>query len=212
MIKISVKGLAKFMTSGSVGQRSVLKNFKFPDPQGAVQAAYYSEARRAIEEFHESENDAASIVEEVKKLSEKAYSASENSRVRIEHNIRALQSYLNIFGTENFTILPCPRLSLIHNSVSVGSTPDLCARYKGRRKLIKLDLGTRSPDPKVVNIVLQVIFEAAQLANLSIEPRDVLYLDVPGETIHRTAKTRSRLKKEIEAACENIEALWPSIK
>jgi hypothetical protein len=212
MIRITAKGLAKFMTSGSVGQRSVLRNFKFPDPEGGVQAAYYSEARRAIEEFHESENDAASIVREVQKLSEKSFRASGNSKIRIEHNIRALRHYLEIFGSEDFKILPCPTLALIHNTVSVGSTPDFCVRHKGRKKLVKLDLGTRPPDPKVVGIVLQVIFEAAQSANINILPGDVLYLDVPGEIVHKTAKTRSRLKREIEAACENIEALWASIK
>jgi hypothetical protein len=212
MIKISVKGLAKFMTSGSVGQRNVLRNFKFPDPEGGVQAVYYSEARLTIKEFHESGNNPSSIVSEVKKLTEKAYQANPKSRIRIEHNIRALRQYLKIFGGLPFKVVPSPKLALVQGDVSIGATPDFCAKHKGTKKLVKLDLGTKPADPKVVKIILQVIYEAAKGGIPNLEPRDVLYLDVPGEKIHKTAKTKSRLTKEIQAACQNIEALWPSIR
>lgn len=212
MIRISVKGLAKFMTGGPAAQRKILRDFKFPDPEGGVQASYYSEARRAIEEYHESQNDPATIASEVKSLSEKAYSASGRQQVRIEHNIRALQSYLENFGHESFKVLPTPSLSLSHRSVSVGATPDLFVRHKGNNRLIKLDLGARAPDQRLVAIVLQVIYEAARSSGLSLEPKDILYLDVPRAKVHRSAKVRTRLKGEIEAACQNIEALWPTIR
>ena len=39
MIKITAKGLAKFMTAGESRKRSILRNFKFPDPEGYAQAA-----------------------------------------------------------------------------------------------------------------------------------------------------------------------------
>lgn len=212
MIRISVKGLAKFMTAGPATQRKVLKDFKFPDPEGGVQASYYSEARSAIAEFHGSDNNPATIAAEVQRLSEKAYDASGRQRVRIEHNIRALQSYLENFGHESFRVLPTPSLSLSQRTVSVGATPDLFVRHKGSNKLIKLDLGTKAPDKRLVAIVLQVIYEAARSSGLSLKPKDVLYLDVPRANVHRSAKVRTRLKGEIEAACENIEALWPTIK
>ncbi len=35
MIKISLKGLAKYMTASPVGQRKVLRDFKYPDPAAA---------------------------------------------------------------------------------------------------------------------------------------------------------------------------------
>src|SRR5437879_436062 len=132
MIRISVKGLAKFMTAGPATQRKVLIDFKFPDPEGGVQASYYSEARSAITEFHESQNDPATIASEVQRLSEKAYQASGRQRTRIEHNIRALRSYLENFGNESFKVLPTPPLSLSHRSVSIGATPDLFVRHKAR--------------------------------------------------------------------------------
>lgn len=212
MIKITAKGLAKFMTSGSIGQRNVLRNFKFPDPEGGVQAAYYSEARRTIKDFHESGNNPANIVAEVKRLSDKAYLANPKGRVRIEHNIRALRQYLKIFGDAKFKVIPNSPLEFVYRGVSIGATPDFCAKYEGKRKLIKLDLGNRPANLTVVKVILQVMFEAARGTFTNLEPKDVLYLDVPGEKIRTTVRKGSRLTKEIEAACENIEALWPSIR
>jgi hypothetical protein len=212
MIRISVKGLAKFMTAGPAAQRKVLRDFKFPDPEGGVQASYYSEARRAITEFHESENDPATIAREVESLSAKAFQASGRQQVRIEHNIRALQSYLANFGHETFVVLPTPSISLSHRSVSIGATPDLFVRHKTSNRLIKLDLGAHAPDQRLVGIILQVIYEAARSSGLSLKPTDIVYLDVPRAKAYRSARIRTRLKSEIEAACQNIEALWPTIK
>jgi hypothetical protein len=46
MIRITVKGLAKFMRKGPVGQRTVLRDFKFPrGPAARAQTVYYAEAR-----------------------------------------------------------------------------------------------------------------------------------------------------------------------
>ena len=197
MIRISVKGLAKFMTGGPATQRKVLRDFKFPDPEGGVQAAYYSEARRAIAEFHGSQNDPATIAQEVKNLSEKSFHASGRQKIRIEHNIRALQSYLASFGHESFKVLPTPSLSLSHRSVSIGATPDLFVCHKKSNRLIKLDLGARTPDQQLVGIVLQVIYDAARSSGLSLKPRDVLYLDVPRAKVYRSEIGRASCRERV---------------
>ncbi len=36
MIKLSAKGLAKFMTLSAAGQRKVLRDYKYPDEEGAA--------------------------------------------------------------------------------------------------------------------------------------------------------------------------------
>ena len=63
MIKITAKGLAKYMTSGEARKRKILRDYKFPDPEGAVQSKYYAEARRVIEDYHGGGNDASIIVQ-----------------------------------------------------------------------------------------------------------------------------------------------------
>jgi len=212
MIRITVKGLAKFMTSGFAGQRKILHDFKFPDPEGGVQAAYYADARRAIKEYHDSENDAAVIAYAVDDLKGKAHRETERKRTRLEHNIRALESYLDNFGDKNFKVLAMPELKYSRGAVVVSAIPDLCVQQDGRKKLIKLDFGSKEPDTKLVNIIIQVIYQAASSEGLPVTPKDVIYLDVPRGRVHKGARVRTRLNKEIQAACDNIEALWPGIK
>jgi hypothetical protein len=48
MIKISLKGLAKFMTASPSAQRKVLRDYKYPKPEGEAQASFYRDARRDI--------------------------------------------------------------------------------------------------------------------------------------------------------------------
>jgi hypothetical protein len=212
-IKLSVKGLAQFMTAGPVRQRSVLRSQKFPSKQENVAIiVYYGEARRAIETYHESDNDPATLVSAVDKLSKKEAGASGQSAVRLNHNIRGIQTYLTHFGGKKFSILESPKIKYVRKSVTISAMPDLFVIEAGARKMIKLDFSEKAPDERVITIVLQVMYEAAIMAGLKIKPKDVVYLDVVRNQQHGGAKLRSSLKKEVDAACDNIEALWPTIQ
>jgi hypothetical protein len=53
MIKIGVKGLAKFMTSTAAAQRKVLQDYKFPDEdEPKAMRLYYGEAVDSIRTYH----------------------------------------------------------------------------------------------------------------------------------------------------------------
>ena len=212
-IKLSVKGLAQFMTSGAAKQRSILRTQKFPSKQENVAIiVYYGEARRAIEAFHEGDNDPAALVSVVDALSKKEAASSGQTAVRLNHNIRGMKTYLTYFGDRKFKILPTPKLKYNHSSVIVSAMPDLFVSENGTPKLIKLDFSEKLPDERVITIILQVTYEAAVLAKLNVKPKDVIYLDVSRNQQHTGAKLRSSIKKDVDAACDNIEALWSTIK
>src|SRR5580692_5369330 len=139
MIRLTAKGLAKYMTSGHATQRKILWNYKHPDPEGAVQAKYYSEARHAIERYHESGNDVSVAVRAVESLHAKAGRTNGRAQDRIRNNIRALESYIKHFGKRTLDILPTPNLSYVHGQVQVSAFPDLYVSERGRHKIIKLD-------------------------------------------------------------------------
>jgi hypothetical protein len=212
MIKITVKGLAKFMTKGPVGQRKVLRDFKFPKPEGFVQSIYYGEARRAIRDYHSKGNSPATLVKAIEDLRAEADRAAGQAQRRLEHNIRAVESYLKHFANRRFRVLQTPRLGYSRQNLYVSATPDLFVEEKGREKLIKLELGADAPDRAMIKIILQVMYEAALSNGVRVRPQDVIYLDASRAVQHRGAKARARVTREIEAACENIEAMWPGIK
>ncbi|MGC1687568.1 MAG: hypothetical protein WA734_18220 [Candidatus Acidiferrales bacterium] len=211
MIRITAKGLAKYMTSGDASKRKILHDFKFPDPEGAVQAKYYAEARRAIEQYHGGGNDASIIVSAVDELNTKAARELGRKHDRLRNNIRALESYLTNFGKKSLTILPTPDVKFTHGQVLVSAYPDLYVKDGDRHKIIKLDLGKDHPKPEMIRIVLQVTYAAAQAANLPVLPKDVIYVEVEHGTQHSGVAKRSRLQKDIEAACQTIEDVWPRL-
>ncbi len=158
MIRITAKGLAKYMTSGDARKRKILRDYKVPDPEGAVQSKYYAEARRVIERYHGGGNDASIIVSAVDELNTKAAREFDRKRDRLRNNIRALESYLSNFGKKKLTILPTPDVKFTHGQVLVSAYPDLYVKDADRHKIIKLDLGKDHPKPEMIKIVLQVMY------------------------------------------------------
>lgn len=211
-MKISLKGLAKYMTSGFATQRKILRNFKYPDPEGFAQAIYYADARRAIRDYHSRQNDPTVLLRAVDKLQIKASRSHGSARTRHDHNIRAIQSYSNHFHRRKFAIQSNPRLDYSHGKVVVSCMPDLYVTERGREKIIKLELGADAPDPKMLRIILQVLYEAAKEAGLPVRPQDVICLDASRAIQHKGARLRTRMKTEVEAACQNIEVMWATIK
>jgi|SRR5579863_517268 len=211
MIRLTAKGLAKYMTSGPASQRKILWNYKHPDPEGAVQSKYYSEARHAIERYHTSGNDASVAVRAVDLLHTKFLRLEGRKQDRIKNNIRALESYLQHFGKKTLSILPPPDLTYAYGQVAVSAYPDLYVRDGDRHRIYKLDFSKENAKPLAITIVLQITFVAAQNAGLPVLPRDVIYLDVARGREYKGARVRAHLMRDVEAACQTIEDVWPRL-
>jgi hypothetical protein len=54
-VKLNVRGVAKYIAAGPAKQRRVLRDYKYPDPQGYAQAGYYRDAQEIIEAYHRGE-------------------------------------------------------------------------------------------------------------------------------------------------------------
>lgn len=212
MIRLTVKGLAKFMTRKPAAQRKILHDFKFPQPEGHVQTVYYREARQAIHDYHNEGNNPATLIGAVDSLRARADRSQGQTQIRLEHNIRALESYLKHFAGKQFTILKTPRTYYSHGNVTITAAPDLFVEERGAQRLIKLELGADAPDKDMIKIILQVMYDAAKAAGLNVRPQDVIYLDASRALQYKGAKARARLQRDIEAACENIEAMWNGIR
>ena len=211
MIRLTAKGLANYMTSGDARKRKILRDYKFPDPEGAVQAKYYAEARRIIEQYHKQGNDPAILATDMVQLQAKAARATEKQLDRIRNNIRAVESYLRSFGKKKLTILPAPDIKMTHGQVVVSAYPGLYIKEGDRHKILRLDKGKDVAKPQNIQIVLQVTISATQESNLPVAPRDVIYVQVERGVQHTGSVLRARLKRDIEAACQTIEDIWPKL-
>jgi hypothetical protein len=212
MISIGIKGLAKFMTSGSAAQRKVLWDYKHPDPEGRAQAKYYRDARNIICEFHGNGRNVQWLESQGAALSAAGQSAP-NPQIasRLKNNARAIKQYAARFSTLEYELLPDVELALIFGSVRVLVNPDLHVREKGKEKLIKLDFSDQEPKPDTIKVIAQGIFEAALVDGFQLSSSQVLYVDVPRGVRYKAARLGARVRANIQAACQNIEAIWPTI-
>jgi hypothetical protein len=54
--------------------------------------------------------------------------------------------------------------------------------------------------------------DAAAAIGVPVAPADVIYLDIARQAQYNGKKMNKQLKKNVDAACETIQAVWPTIK
>jgi hypothetical protein len=209
--KLSMKSLAQFMTSGESRRRTILRNSKFPRAAKII-IIQYRDAINTIRDFHESGNDPASLVKNIDKLRKKAMGATRQTEARINNNIRAIERYVHSFGANQSDVKAVPKMKYIRGTVTISVFPDLLIEQNGESYLIKLDFTAQGATDEQIEIMLHLMYESASAEDLGIPPKNVLYINARSPEPHRGSKIKKSLKKEIDAACENIEAIWEGIK
>jgi len=212
MIKISVRGLAKYMTSSPAAQRKVLRDYKYPDEdEPSAMRLYYKDATDRISAYHGSSHGREWLRAKVSDLTDLARLTPGRAGTRLRHNARALAAYERHFADRHFEIQRQLRLRLAVGDVVITVTPDLHAVERDKPELIKLDFAVEAPKEETVKIVSQVMLEAARGRVPDIRSSSIRYLDVTRGREFKAARAGARTLRDIEAACTNIESIWPSI-
>ncbi|MFZ0680689.1 hypothetical protein [Candidatus Binatus sp.] len=212
MIRISLKGLAKFMTSSSLTQRKTLRDYKFPEREGEAQATFYREARRFIRDFHQQGNPEGWLSKKASELRTLAQVRGAMSGIRLRHNSRALVEYEQYWGAKHFQVLKSTSLALHFHDVRISVFPDVHVLEDETEKIIKFEFSADEPSDEVLKIMSQAMFEAALEGGLGLSAKSVLILDVPRKRLYRGAKAGSKVRREIEAACRTISDIWPALE
>lgn len=209
MIQLSLKGLAKFMTASAAGQRKVLHDYKYPADEGQAQAKYYRDARNAIARYHKHKHPKSWLVQEATDLLAASKAAPKPQiGTRLKNNARALKCYATHFPSALYDVLPDVNLALTFGGVQITVNPDLHVQEKGKEKLLKLEFAADEPDATVVKIISQAMLEAALDDGMGLTSGQVLYVDVPRGISHKGARLGAMMRRNIEASCQNIAAIW----
>lgn len=211
MKKLSIKGLADYMTAPEARRRKIIHDHKYPsDDEAKAKRTYYREARDRIAAYHRSGREPHWLLDQAGQIDSVAAGSMGQTKTRLRHNARAVRAYAKNFADRKFEILPEMTLGLFYGEVKISVFTDLHVRENGKEKIIKLEFKD-SVDPQVVKIISQGMYEAADQAGLSLPASSVLYLDVTKGEEHRGARIGARMASNIEAACLNISAIWDSI-
>jgi len=211
MITIGVKGLAQFIVAGPARQRKVLKDYKYPSPEGQAQAKFYRDAHSAVREYHKSKRSQSWLLARAQRLDNEAVAAHGKTKMRLKSNARAIREYASAFANRTFTIKPRQGLELTLYGVRVVAEPTLLVRERNRDKLLRIEFAKNLKDTKLFRIMNQFALDAASAVGLTVKSSDVECLHTPTAICHKGARRSSRLSTEIDAACQNIATLWPSI-
>ncbi len=211
MIKLSVKGLAKYMTSGDHTRRRVLRDFKYPrEDEPMAMRLYYQDACDRIEAFHRG-RDRNWLRSEADDLARLAALTGGSRGARLRHNAQALRRYEEHFGDRSYVVQKAARLNVQYGDVVITVAPDLSVLCDGRPRLVKFDFGAEPPPERLVKIVTQVMFEAALPAIPDLKSGSVIYADVSRGVEHRGARMGAAVQRDIVAACQTIAQIWDGI-
>ena len=207
-IKISAKAFAEFVLGGPSKKASTVRYLLKPQSTEAqIVMRYYSRAVQIIRGYHDAGNDLAFLRAEIRSLEKKAGIAeSKQARTKLLNNLRAIETYMEIFGRREWKIVPCPRIYHSSSSVRISATPDLAIMEKNRLRLVKLGVRKESENPEVIRLMLRVIYQAAS-GRMKINPQDVLFFDVAKRETLRGSESDTALEQTIEIGCERLHQM-----
>jgi hypothetical protein len=212
MIKLSLKGFADFMSAGPAKQRTILGQYKYPDEDEArAKIVYYREARDRIAAYHKLGKEPDWLDTQANSIAALAAANAGKTRVRLGHNARALSQYRTHFARRLYEVLGEIVLHYTVDDVTISVVPDLHVRENGSEKIIKFEFAKNQPPDRLVKILSQVMFQAAEDSGHGLPSSSVLYVDVPRNKIHKGARAGARMARDLEATCQMISAVWQSI-
>jgi hypothetical protein len=211
MPQMSIKGLAKYIVASPAQQRKVIRDYKYPQAEGLAQANYYRDAKECIREYHRGTRARTWLEGRSEALYGLAAAETGSRRTKIQNNARAIRDYAINFHDRIYQVQPQQRFRYLHGGMIITLSPDLCVTDRNRTRYVFFNFARVEADPSLQRIMVQCLYDAIRSEGIVLGGRDVQVQDVPrGATIFG-ARLSSRTRNEIEAACETINTLWPSI-
>lgn len=208
--RVSLRGLAKFMTAGEAERLRTLREFKYPNDAGAAAMRhYYVPATEAIVLYHAGGREEEWLRQQAAGLEAGAAAASkEGQRRKLRSNAAALRNYARYFANRAFAeARRGPRWKLQYGDVIISVRPDLQVVERGVEKVVRL--GFPGANDRAIKVMAQGLLEAAT-RTVGFVSSQVLYFDLRSGDVAK-GRAGARLAKDIAAACRTISALWDSI-
>jgi hypothetical protein len=223
--KYLFKPLALYINSKSARQREILRQRKYPEEEFSL-STYHIELREVISQYLSHGADNTLIIHKrIQSLTQLAPSKIGTQR-RTNANIDVLEWFLEMLdqidfkgGAPLFGKHNPPKLT-IHN-LPVNVHPDIVLRGdgpKGKKYIgaLKLQLSKANAfDSDMAGYVSTILQEYCKIHLASddeiIHAPYYRVIDVGSMKVFDGVKSVAQRLKDVDAACHNIVALWPSI-
>jgi hypothetical protein len=222
---LSVNKLAEYVCSRAGRQRRILYERKYPDPEFSA-GMFHREAAEAVTRYlADGCVDATPITKELGVLGQLKPSKIGTAR-RINANIDALDRFADMLDDIDFqgadaTLGAHNPTPLTFHGVKVSVRPEIILRATGPKKqqmvgAVKLHFTkTHCHDGESAGYVSAAVQEYLRCHVIQgdeiVAPQLCPVIDIGSGTVFPGVRAISNRLKDIEAACQNIHALWPSI-
>src|SRR5688572_5768846 len=126
VIKLSVRGLAKYIVASPAGQRRVLEDFKYAaGDEPFAMRTYYREVKDSIRNFHRGAHPADWLQQQAALVLASSREETGTTAKRLEQNARAIRQYEERLSRRRFEVLDRCRFRLTYFDVTINVVPDL---------------------------------------------------------------------------------------
>lgn len=220
--RISLNKLAEFIQAKAPRQRQILRDQKFPQDYKVM---YYREAAEAISLCLSSNLENTSVLDKAIASLEQQTPEKIGTQRRIEANIDALEAFQTMLDDIDFKDATpqlgdhSPPKLTVHN-VEISIRPDIILTATGKKGAqlvgaVKLHFPKTFPlgeDGGAFASALLQEYGKAYLHNHGEAHGPMCYvIDVGSRKVWPGVKSVVNRMKEIQANCQNITALWPTI-
>ncbi|TGE23571.1 hypothetical protein [Hymenobacter metallicola] len=234
--RISVNKLADYLaTPSTTKRRSILREQKFPK-ESEFKTTYYNEAKQPIKKcFTTSEFELSAVNKMINKLRNEIIDLIANPpetadqqgkhKIKIQRKESCLEA-LEIF-LDNTTILDQYKEHKFTNNiytnwieingVKISVEPDIIITGHKRKKpytgAIKLYFSKSNKITKDMGkTISSMLYEHIKEFSNDADNKHCFVYDVINTTIYSASTSYTTKIKEIQAACEDISAIWPTIQ
>ena len=222
---ISVNKLGEYINSKGARQRKILFDRKYPDPDFNM-GAYHREASQAVSAYIAGGCIDATILNNQLGILGQLKPEKVGTARRINSNIDALERFsdmlddVNLMGGEPQLGEHAPQ-KLTIRGVSISVRPEIILRGigpKGKKLVgaLKIHFSRTHPhDEDSAGHVSAVVQEWCRLHACGqdeiVNPAYCSVIDVASGKVFAGVKSTVARMKDVDAECQNIAALWPSI-
>lgn len=215
--RISLNALAEYMTSPPGRRRAIVLDQKRPK---AFQVAYYSDAERAIAASWSNSLDESRLDRVVDALRRKPVGKAWD-QARQESTIQAIHSFREMVRQGAVPQLPGVRAvgghakPLVIGGLSVSIRPELLSTSDSTGGGVKFYLSKSTPltaeRGAYAGALLHMYFTSTSGPAETIDPKSCYVVDVFAQSSFSAPKSFRRHRRDIDAACSEIAAIWEDV-
>lgn len=222
--KISANKLAEYLVKKAARQRKILADRKYPDEDFSI-GTYHRESLEAVTHFVAGGAVDTGIITNSLNILEQKDTSSIGTARRVNANIDALKKFedmldeIDLKGGEP-ELAPQKAENLVFYGVSISVRPEIILRGtgpKGKQLIgaIKFSMTTgfrhNEESAGYVSAMVQEHLKRSVIGDEIVYSPYCQVIDVGGQAIFPGVKSTLQRLRDIEAECQNIAVLWPSI-